>query len=176
MLALVCTITYSVYTEPGSCCGMQLCIADFTTLHCVPELQQEPHVYPEPQTHAQHSLPRLLCHDDLYCFCAFCHLNVSISQLHLDLGVSIFKKVHNRAKTALTISLPRAQAMQLAVTVTANGNGLGWYTCSAGCISSTVIPGLALAHDNQHEVQAGLTRSYLKLNVYTSMHVLKHML
>ncbi len=43
-------------------------------------------------------------------------------------------------------------------------------------MSSTVIPGLVAAQDDQHEVQAGLTRSHLKLTVYTSMHVLKHIL
>lgn len=43
-------------------------------------------------------------------------------------------------------------------------------------MSTTVIPGLALSHYNQHEVQAGLTRCYLRLNVYTSMHVMKHIL
>ncbi len=102
------------------------------------------------------------------------HLNVSISRIQLHLGVSVCKKLHKCAQIALTITVPQARAMQLAVTV--NGNALAWCTCSAGCMSSTVIPGLALPHDNQHEVQAGLTRSYLKLNVYTSMHVLKHIL
>jgi len=34
ILALVCTTTYCECTEPGSCCGMQLCIADITTLRC----------------------------------------------------------------------------------------------------------------------------------------------
>ncbi len=104
------------------------------------------------------------------------HLNVSISRIQLHLGVSVSKKLHKCAQTALTITLPQARAMQFALTVTANGNALGWCMCSAGCMSSTVIPGLALAHDNQHEVQAGLTRSYLKLNVYTCTHVLKHIL
>ena len=100
MLALVCTTTYSISTELGSCCGMQLCIANITTLHCVPELQLKPYVYPERQNHGQHSLPRSLCHDILYRFCAFCHLNVSISQVHLDLGVSISEKLHNCAQPA----------------------------------------------------------------------------
>ena len=140
----------------------------------VPELQLEP--YPEARNHAKHSLLRLLCYDDLYCFCVFCHLNVSISRCQLNLGVSVSKKLPKCAQIALTITLPQAWAMQLAATVTVNDNALGWCTCRAGCMSSTVIPGLVAAQDDQHEVQAGLTRSHLKLTVYTSMHVLKHIL
>ena len=55
----VCATTYSVCTETGSCYGMQLCVADITTLQCVPELASM-ELYPEPQTLAQHSLPCLL--------------------------------------------------------------------------------------------------------------------
>lgn len=58
--------------------------------------------------------------------------------------------------------------MQLAVTGTANGNASasGWYTYSAGCMSSTVIPALAPTHDNQHEMQTGPTKTYLKECMY----------
>ena len=161
----VCATTYSVCTETGSCYGMQLCVADITTLQCVPELASM-ELYTEPQTLAQHSLPCLL----MMTCTASVHSAIStfLSRSSTLTLVSIYPKLHNCAQTALTISLP--QAMQLAVTVTANGNALGWYTCSAGCMSSTNIPGLALAR------VAGLTNTDFTFNVHTSMHALKYML
>ncbi len=89
---------------------MHVCIADITTLHCLPELQLEPYVYPKPQQRGQDGLPRLLCHDDLYCFWAFCHLNVPVSQLHLDLGVSISDNcttVHRQPLHSVYLKLKR---------------------------------------------------------------------
>lgn len=147
-----------------------ICIADITTLHCMPELKP----YPEPQNHAQHSLLRSLCHDDLYCFCVFCHLNISISQLHFDLGVSrsTSEKLHNCVQTALTISLPRAQAMQ--------------HYCQRQ--RSWMVHVQCRLHE-QHSHSWSGTGSWQPawgaggpdqvlswLNVYTSMHVLKHIL
>ena len=161
----VCATTYSVCTETGSCYGMQLCVADITTLQCVPELAS-----------MELTLSHKLLHNTACHACSWwlVLLLCILPSLRSCLAAPpwpwclYIQKLHNCAQTALTISLP--QAMQLAVTVTANGNALGWYTCSAGCMSSTNIPGLALAR------VAGLTNTDFTFNVHTSMHALKYML
>lgn len=79
-----------------------------------------------------HSLLRLLCHDDLYCFCAFSHLNLSVSQLQLDLGVSQYEKLHNCAQTALEISPYNLnyKQQQYRIVPYQSVSGLGDTTCS----------------------------------------------
>jgi len=151
----LCTITYSVCTEPGSCCGMQYAL--LTSRHYT-ACQNWSHTLSHKIMHNTACCAHyvmMTCTASVYsAISTFLSRNFTLTLVSLDLPPRSCTIVYRQPLPSVYLELRQCN-------ITAKGNALGWYTCSAGCMSSTVIPGLALAHDNQHEVQAGLTRSYL---------------